>query len=47
LAPCPTNARNRYEDGSRRLARFRDSLARVADLDEPQASRPLEAARES
>lgn len=30
-----TNARNRYEEGSRRLARFRDALDRVADLDEP------------
>jgi DNA recombination protein RmuC len=29
-----TNARNRYEEGTRRLARFRESLDRVADLDE-------------
>lgn len=29
-----TNARNRYEEGSRRLARFRESLDRVVDLDE-------------
>lgn len=31
-----TNARNRYEDGSRRLARFRESLDRAADLDDPR-----------
>ena len=29
------NARNRYEEGTRRLARFRESLDRVAGLDEP------------
>ena len=32
-----TNARNRYEDGSRRLTRFRESLDRAAQLDEPGA----------
>lgn len=36
-----TNARNRYEDGSRRLARFRESLERAAELEEPGAA-PLE-----
>lgn len=41
-----TNARNRYEDGSRRLVRFRESLDRVADLDEP-VQPPLEVVRES
>ncbi len=34
-----TNARNRYEDGSRRLTRFRESLARAAELDDPGAPR--------
>jgi hypothetical protein len=29
------NARNRYEEGTRRLARFRESLDRVVGLDEP------------
>ncbi len=38
-----TNARNRYEDGSRRLARFRDSLERVADLDGDSGGPALEA----
>jgi DNA recombination protein RmuC len=37
-----TNARNRYEDGSRRLARFRESLDRAADLDEPDSPPALE-----
>ena len=37
-----TNARNRYEDGSRRLARFRESLDRVADLDDAPESPALE-----
>ncbi|HEV2755790.1 MAG TPA: DNA recombination protein RmuC [Actinomycetota bacterium] len=34
-----TNARNRHEEGSRRLARFRESLDRVADLEEPGGRR--------
>jgi DNA recombination protein RmuC len=37
-----TNARNRYEDGSRRLARFRESLDRAAGLDDPAAAPSLE-----
>ena len=37
-----TNARNRYEDGSRRLARFRESLDRAAGLDDPGAPPSLE-----
>lgn len=41
-----TNARNRYEDGSRRLARFRESLDRAADLDDPAAPPALEVVRE-
>ena len=43
-----TNARNRYEEGSRRLARFRDVLERVTELDElPGADAPpLEVVRE-
>ncbi|HEX2196892.1 MAG TPA: DNA recombination protein RmuC [Actinomycetota bacterium] len=41
-----TNARNRYEDGSRRLARFRESLDRVVDLDEPDQP-PLEVVRDA
>ena len=41
-----TNARNRYEDGSRRLARFRESLDRVVDLDEP-GQPALEVVRET
>jgi DNA recombination protein RmuC len=35
-----TNARNRYEEGSRRLARFRESLDRVVDLEEPAPLEP-------
>ena len=41
-----TNARNRYEDGSRRLARFRDSLERVVELDEPAGAPALEVVSE-
>ena len=41
-----TNARNRYEDGSRRLARFRDSLKRVAELEDVPATPALEAVGE-
>ena len=37
-----TNARNRYEDGSRRLARWRESLDRAADLDDGGAAPALE-----
>lgn len=37
-----TNARNRYEDGSRRLARFRESLDRAAGLEDPAAPPSLE-----
>lgn len=37
-----TNARNRYEDGSRRLARFRESLDRAAELDDPETPPALE-----
>ena len=41
-----TNARNRYEDGSRRLARFRESLERAAEPDDPAAPPALEAVGE-
>lgn len=41
-----TNARNRYEDGSRRLSRFRESLDRVADLDEIPEDPALEVVRD-
>lgn len=42
-----TNARNRYEDGSRRLIRWRESLDRVADLDDGDAPPALEVVGES
>jgi DNA recombination protein RmuC len=34
------NARKKYEEGVRRLDRFRDNLERVAELDEDEAARP-------
>ena len=37
-----TNARSKYEDGGRRLERFRAKLERVTDLEEGEGSPPLE-----
>ena len=34
------NARKKYEEGVRRLDRFRDNLERVAELDDEEAARP-------